>query len=469
VGPSGKRKQRVVKPDPGRDRLLKGLIETLDNIDRAMEHAKKDMDLREVNNMVEGLESIRRSTLLSLKREGVTCLDPTGGDFDPHYHEAVGTISIPGKRDGSVGRVELKGYMRGDVLLRPAKVVVCKNTSGEERPSGISLGIPGYVPVAKLGQGGSSSVFLTRHDTGREVALKIPKIQGEGSDEKKALRRFLEEAKNWKRLAGRPELSPGVVDIYTYSLEPKPHIIMEYMKGGNLKQNMPLMTVDSKLECLGSILGTLYEVHNLGMIHRDIKPQNILTDGKGRWKLADWGLSKVLLEGSKGLSNAGTITATIKYASPEQLEPEEYGGVDRRTDIYQCGVLAYELISGKKPFEGKPAQVVFSILTKNPLPLSDLNEGIEGKVSEAIMRAMKKNKEDRFQDAGEFRRALLGDNEKNRLKVYFEALEESMRDGRFSLDEVRMLKRLRRSLSITEEEHRELMGELVDPEEEDWD
>lgn len=264
-----------------------------------------------------------------------------------------------------------------------------------------------YDVKKKLGTGGFADVYLCTDAEGKKIAVKIPrKSVVEGMD-KKMRKRFLAEAEHWSRLYSNDQVKKGVVGVFSYAIDPEPFLVMEYMNKGNLRKKMKKLTYDEKVELMGNMLDTLYDVHMLGVIHRDIKPENILLNNKGQWKIADWGLSKVLLDSGGSTTQAGMIKATIAYSAPEQIDSEAFGKVDRRTDIYQAGALAYELFTGTKPFEGAPALIIHRILNKTPKHPSDVKKEIPRHLGEVIMKAMSKVKKDRYRDAMVFREAMF--------------------------------------------------------------
>ncbi|MFW3145176.1 MAG: protein kinase domain-containing protein [Thermoplasmatota archaeon] len=255
----------------------------------------------------------------------------------------------------------------------------------------------------RLGGGGFANVYLANDDKGKQVAIKIPTDSILSNLNDKQKKAFLKEARNWKRIYDKSQGHKGIVGVFSYHLEPVPHLMMEYMDKGNLRNWMSKMTFKKKVECLNSVLSTLNHVHNLGIIHRDIKPENILLNSKGEWKIGDWGLSKILLDESTTKSKS--IKATLSYAAPEQLNPK-LGKMDRLVDVYQSGILAYEMMTNKKPFSGSEHQIMFAIMSKKPKPPSEIDPDMPPGVSDAIMKAISKKKNERWKSTGEFQDAI---------------------------------------------------------------
>lgn len=336
-------------------------------------------------------------------------------------------------------------------------------------------GLDDFIIDEKIGSGGFAEVFLAKDKIGKKFALKMPHPDKFHEMDEKNRAKFLEEAQNWQKLFSYKDAKKGIVGIYSYAIEPKPYIAMEYMDSGSLKSNMKNMDFDEKLFCIKKVLDTLYTVHHLGVIHRDIKPENILLNSLGQWKLADWGLSKTLLESQGTTTQAGTIKATIAYASPEQIESDEFGDVDWRTDIYQVGAMAYEMFTGVKPFEGEPAKILYAVVAKKPKHPCEVNEDIPQQLGDAIMTAIEKHKKDRWQDAVFFKKALEEDlnevkkeesisveetKQDQNIESYKELLTDGMVNGEISTEVERMLGRMRKTLGISEECHSELVNEL---------
>jgi len=262
-----------------------------------------------------------------------------------------------------------------------------------------------YKIISTIGSGGFSKVYLAEKE-GIKYAIKIPSGLKDSSDVRKAFKGFLREAKNWEKVYRDPVMRKYVVGIYSYGTDPEPFIVMEYMDRGNLKRELHRMKFDQKLEFIKWLLDALYYVHHTGVIHRDLKPENILLNSKGEWKIADWGLSKVLLESSIDQTKAGSIKGTLSYAAPEQIDQKRFGRIDWRTDIYQSGVLAYTLLTGRRPYKGDSISLLYNIINTEPVHPSKLNSRISKNMGDAILKAMDKDKKNRWKDAIEFKNEL---------------------------------------------------------------
>ncbi|NIN53122.1 MAG: protein kinase, partial [Nitrososphaeria archaeon] len=178
------------------------------------------------------------------------------------------------------------------------------------------------------------------------------------------------------------------------------YITMEYIPGESLKNMIGMMgqlSAGQVVFIAKQISEGLTEAHRLGVVHRDLKPSNIIIDKDGNARIMDFGIARSLRE--KGITGAGVMIGTAEYMSPEQVDAKE---VDKRSDIYSLGVILYEMITGKLPFEGETAlSVALKHKTEKPLDPAQLNAQIPEDLSRVILRCMEKSKEKRYQDTEE--------------------------------------------------------------------
>jgi len=261
-----------------------------------------------------------------------------------------------------------------------------------------------YIPLQKLGEGGFGKVFkVKRKSDGKIIALKIPT-----SLDEKVKKYILKEIKVWKNLN-----HPNIVKMFNAYEEPIPHIEMEYVDGHNLngkiirdldKYPKPLNPKEA-IKLIKQIADGLKHAHSKNIIHRDIKPSNILLTSNLVPKITDWGLAKI---GAKSSTATTTKALTLLYSAPEQIDEAEYGKTDKRTDIYQLGVLFYELLTGRLPYDGtSPTQISLKIVNPNqkPLPPSKINPSLS--IFDGLFeKLLAKRKENRFQSIDEFLEAL---------------------------------------------------------------
>jgi hypothetical protein len=215
-----------------------------------------------------------------------------------------------------------------------------------------------YADIEKrgeLGRGGNADVFraTARTDGGDiDIALKEPRMSGDGTLHTEVVERMIDEAETWQRLDGHDHIV-GVVD---YGSEPLPWIAMEHMDAGHLGERAGDLPLDQALWTAIATAEGVRHAHRRGVAHLDLKPENVLfravADAWNAPKVADWGLSKHLLEHSQSVEGV-----TPYYAAPEQFA-DGYGTPDDITDVYQLGAVFYELFTGRPPFEGRPMRVM---------------------------------------------------------------------------------------------------------------
>ena len=264
-----------------------------------------------------------------------------------------------------------------------------------------------------IGSGGFANVYEGTNIDGVGVAVKIPQIKFDETVDSSVLEKFSCEAEIWEKL--RHE---NIVGIYNSDIRPVPYIIMELMDGGSLRQLMTnrRLTVEEAAHIMEQILKGLSYAHMMASVHRDIKPENILFTSIGVAKITDWGIGKFMASTSKSKSLG--IKGTLDYCAPEQFNKREYGNVDWKTDIFQVGVMFYEMLTGTNPFAGEDmAECMGKVLMFEPEPPSSLNPEIPEELDDVIIGAIEKRKEDRW-DAGavmlnELRRVIGG----KRIKV----------------------------------------------------
>jgi eukaryotic-like serine/threonine-protein kinase len=246
----------------------------------------------------------------------------------------------------------------------------------------------------KLGSGGMADVYLAEdQELGRRVAIKI--LNGRHANDDQFIERFRREAKNAAALN-----HPNIVSIYDRgNAEDTYYIAMEYLDGKTLKEliiGRGAAPVNVAIEYARQILSALRFAHRHGIVHRDIKPHNVLVDGEGRVKVTDFGIARA---GTSQMTETGSIVGTAQYLSPEQAKG---GEVDQRSDLYSLGVVLYELLTGKTPFEGDtPVEIAMKHLSNAPKPPSKLRPDIPEELDMVILRALAKNPDDRYQSADE--------------------------------------------------------------------
>ncbi|ADN36082.1 serine/threonine protein kinase [Methanolacinia petrolearia DSM 11571] len=251
-----------------------------------------------------------------------------------------------------------------------------------------------YGNISIAGTGGAAIVFRAERESDRKiVALKIPISRDEIAGKS-----FIREISVWKTLKHE-----NIVEIYSANIFPAPYIEMEYLNRNLASLAFPL-PVQKTLSIITGIAEGLEYAHAMGIVHHDIKPNNILLDDKDTPKITDWGLSKTIADNFES-SNIGF---SLVYAAPEQLFPSRFGKPGTRTDIYQTGVLFYELLTGEKPFKVDIIEEMLSGEDKDSIvPVSEiLGDASYADLDRIIMRCLKRDPEQRYPDIKSFQKDL---------------------------------------------------------------
>ncbi len=234
----------------------------------------------------------------------------------------------------------------------------------------------------------------------RRVAIKTITLPDANDEEAiEGLARFKREAQAAGRLT-----HPNIVGVYDYGeTDDLAYIVMEFVEGRSLKEVLAArerMTAMDAIALMEDVLAGLTYSHERGVVHRDIKPANIMMTKDDRAKIADFGIARIE---ASSMTQAGTIMGTPAYMSPEQFMGHV---VDRRTDIYSCGVMLYQLLTGERPFDGSMTSIMHKATTTVPPPPSELAVTAPVRLDAVVARAMAKRPEDRYDSAADFATAL---------------------------------------------------------------
>jgi serine/threonine-protein kinase len=252
-----------------------------------------------------------------------------------------------------------------------------------------------YRVQAKIASGGTSTVYRGLDERlDRPVAVKVMDARYAGDEQ--FLTRFRMEARTVARLK-----HPGLVAVYDQGLDARhPFLVMELIEGGTLRElliergPMPPHAVAAVLR---PVLGGLGAAHRAGLVHRDVKPENVLISDDGEVKIADFGLVRAVA--AAGITSASVILGTAAYLSPEQVRD---GKATPSSDVYAAGILTYELLTGRTPFSGdSPLAVAYQRLDTDVPPPSAAIEGVPTQFDELVGRATARDPADRYADAGE--------------------------------------------------------------------
>jgi len=251
-----------------------------------------------------------------------------------------------------------------------------------------------YRIIRKLGAGGMANVYLAEdQELGRRVAIKI--LDDKHAADDSFIERFRREAKNAAGLS-----HPNIVSIYDRGeAEGTYYIAMEYLAGRSLKElivGRGPTPIRIAIDYTRQMLAGLGFAHRNGIVHRDIKPHNVVVDADGRLKVTDFGIAR---SGASQMTEVGSIIGTAQYLSPEQAKGAP---VDQRSDVYSVGIVLYEMLTGQVPFTGDtPLEIAMKHLSEVPVPPSELRPDVPEDLDLIALRALAKDPGDRYQTAEE--------------------------------------------------------------------
>ncbi|HEX4188295.1 MAG TPA: Stk1 family PASTA domain-containing Ser/Thr kinase [Solirubrobacteraceae bacterium] len=266
-----------------------------------------------------------------------------------------------------------------------------------------------YRVLSRLGSGGMADVYLAEDQLlGRQVAIKL--LHHQFAEDQEFVERFRREASSAAALS-----HPNIVGIFdrgewngTY------YIAMEYVPGRTLKaivREEGALDPTAAIDIVIQILRAARFAHRRGVIHRDLKPHNVILDDEGRARVTDFGIARA---GASDMTLTGSIMGTAQYLSPEQAQGHT---VTASSDLYSVGVILYELLTGAVPFEGETAvAIAFKQVSAEPRPPSELNPRLPASIDVVVLRALAKDSAHRYADAEEFITVLQ--HERQTLALY---------------------------------------------------
>lgn len=258
-----------------------------------------------------------------------------------------------------------------------------------------------------LGYGGMSEVHHA-HDVrlGREVAVKI--LRADLARDPQFQERFRREAQNAAALN-----HPAIVAVYDTGeadteYGPLPYIIMEYVEGRTLRDIVKTegpMPEQRAMEVMADVSAALDFSHRHGIVHRDVKPANVMITRGGAVKVMDFGIARAVHDGQAAMTQTAAVIGTAQYLSPEQARGER---VDARSDVYAAGCVLYELVTGDPPFTGdSPVAVAYQHVREDPKPPSAMNPEVSSELDAVVLKALAKGADNRYQSAAEMRSDLV--------------------------------------------------------------
>ena len=257
-----------------------------------------------------------------------------------------------------------------------------------------------YQIIEEMGKGGMGRVYkVLDKETKERIALKL--IKPAIASDKKTIERFRNELTTARKISHR-----NVCRMYDLNKEKDNYYItMEYVPGGDLKKfirRAKRLDTGTAISIAKEICEGLEEAHSLGIVHRDLKPNNIMIDDNGNARIMDFGIARTVK--GKGITGSGVMIGTPEYMSPEQVEAKD---IDQRSDIYSLGIILYEMLTGRLPFEADtPFAIGIKHKSEAPKNPKEFNPQIPDDLSGVILKCLEKEKENRYQSPGDIRSEL---------------------------------------------------------------
>ncbi|OON72902.1 protein kinase domain-containing protein [Streptomyces tsukubensis] len=279
------------------------------------------------------------------------------------------------------------------------------------RYAGRSVAGGRYQLIDLLGEGGMASVHLA-HDSALDRHVAIKTLHTELGREPAFRERFRREAQSVAKLT-----HPNIVSVYDTGEDivdgtTTPYIVMEYVEGEPLGSVLDAdiarfgaVPADQAIKITGDVLAALEISHEMGLVHRDIKPGNVMMSKRGTVKVMDFGIARAMQSGVSSMTQTGMVVGTPQYLSPEQALGR---GVDARSDLYSVGIMLFQLVTGRLPFDAEsPLAIAYAHVQEEPVAPSSLNRSLPPAVDALIARALKKNPNERFPTAEAMRAECL--------------------------------------------------------------
>jgi tetratricopeptide (TPR) repeat protein/tRNA A-37 threonylcarbamoyl transferase component Bud32 len=286
----------------------------------------------------------------------------------------------------------------GTQMLPPEGTPYSKTQTLQETPSALTIGSAfagRYQIIEELGRGGMGTVYKAL-DTEIEERVAVKLLKPEIASDEKIIKRFKNELKFARKITHKNVCRMHDLNEY----ENTKYITMEYVPGEDLKSSIRRMgplTAGKAVFIAKQICKGLKEAHKLGVVHRDLKPQNIMIDRDGNARIMDFGIARSLK--TQGITETGMMIGTPHYISPEQVTGKD---IDQRSDIYSLGIMLFEMVTGKVPFDGEtPINIAFMHKTEKPPDPRKFNTQVSSDISRMILKCMEKDKKKRYQNTEE--------------------------------------------------------------------
>jgi serine/threonine protein kinase len=323
---------------------------------------------------------------------------------DPNAVDA--TMRLPVQHPPPAAPHGIEQTMRLPVQKPPDTPAWATTPPPTNPPSTSERHIGKYRIKGELGRGGMGAVYLAEQTgLGREVAIK-ELIQSAVADPT-ALKRFMQEAQVMARIS-----HPNLVQVHDLEqIGDANYIVLEFVRGKSLRDrlNQSAIPMPQTFAVMHGVLQGLDYAHKRQIVHRDMKPENVLLSDEGEVKVADFGIARLTDDSGAGgtATKTGTTVGTPQYMSPEQVASSK---VDGRSDLYSAGIVFYELVTGEPPFTSSEADGPFTLMAKHvqapPKPPSVLKPGLDMQLEEILLKSLSKRPDDRYQTGHEFDDAM---------------------------------------------------------------
>jgi serine/threonine protein kinase len=313
---------------------------------------------------------------------------------------------VPGPTPPTTGGLPTRPAGLQCLAQRPPEApVACLEAGDGNRETDLPERLGRYRIVGRLGGGGTGQVYRAEDpNLNRMVAIKVPRFEGPAADQAQIRQRFLREAKATAAVHHQ-RLCP-IYDVGEH--EGAPYVVMAFVDGPSLDSHLDKIgryeDIREAVYVVGQVAEALAAFHAHGIIHRDVKPGNILLDREGLPVLSDFGLARPV-ENPDPLAAPARLLGTPEYLSPEQVSRTN-GAIGPWSDVYSLGMVLYHVLTGRLPFQGDALQVMYSIASEQPPPPSQFRPNLDPALEAVVLKALALQREQRYASGQEFAQAL---------------------------------------------------------------